>query len=176
MDDTKNSSVIDTLEKLDLKPVKEIFNTGWESGQQYSLSSNGIDTIEPITINSTMDSSSLSNNWLIGANVGSITSPIWTTSISGTSVLNDTAVNVKQSGLFSIQGENADISINGKSLMKTLEALEERLNWLQPNTKLEDDWNELKELGDRYRELEQRCKDKATVWEKLKAMPPPEID
>ena len=75
-----------------------------------------------------------------------------------------------------LEGEGADIDINGKSLMATLQALEERLNVLVPNTKLEAEWDELKELGDKYRKLEQHIKDKQATWDRLKAMPPPVID
>jgi hypothetical protein len=75
-----------------------------------------------------------------------------------------------------LEGEGADIDINGKSLMATLQALEERLNVLVPNTKLEAEWEELKVLGNRYRELEQHIKDKQATWDRLKAMPPPVID
>jgi hypothetical protein len=174
MDNTKNSSVIDTLEKLDLRPVT-VSNIDWSSGQ-YSLSSHGIDAI---TLDSTQNMFSsgtapMGGITISGANAG----PVWTTS-TGPHTIGSISPNpmiVNSAGTVSLKGDNADININGKSLMKTLEALEQRLNWLQPNTELEDEWNDLKELGDRYRELEQRCKDKATVWEKLKAMPPPEID
>ena len=65
----------------------------------------------------------------------------------------------------------ADIDINGKSLMKTFEAFEDRLNMMVPNPKLEKEWDQLKKLGDRYRKLEKQCQDKAAMWTKLKKMP-----
>lgn len=61
-----------------------------------------------------------------------------------------------------------DIKLNGKSLVKTLKALEERLAWLEPNPTIEKEWNELKKLGDQYRTLEAEIKEKISVWEKLK--------
>jgi len=64
--------------------------------------------------------------------------------------------------------ESDDIKLNGKSLVKTLKALEERLAWLEPNSTIEKEWNELKELGDQYRALEAQIKEKMSVWEKLK--------
>jgi flagellar motility protein MotE (MotC chaperone) len=51
--------------------------------------------------------------------------------------------------------------------------LEERLNILVPNFELEKEWNELKELGDKYRALEAKFKEQSKMWEKLKEMPPP---
>ena len=97
-----------------------------------------------------------------GANVG-YSNTMWTTGLSGTS-----AADLNQSGMLSLKGANADIDINGKSLMKTLEALEDRLNMLTPNPDMEAEWDQLRELGERYRELEKLCKEKSTVWNKLK--------
>jgi hypothetical protein len=83
------------------------------------------------------------------------------------------AAKLSSDGIMELHGDNADIVINGQSLTKMLAGFEERLNWLKPNPELEKEWNELKELGDRYREIEARCKEKAKIWEKLKSMPPP---
>ena len=75
-----------------------------------------------------------------------------------------------------LDGEGADIEVNGWSLMNSIKKIEERLNILTPNDKLETEWEELRALGNRYRELEQHIKDKQATWDKLKAMPPPVID
>ena len=70
-----------------------------------------------------------------------------------------------------LQGEGADIRINGVSLTDVLKNIEQRLNILRPNTELEAKWDQLQELGNRYRQLEAELKEKSRVWEKLKAMP-----
>ena len=75
-----------------------------------------------------------------------------------------------------LDGEGADIEVNGVSLIKMLQEIQNRLNILQPNTALEAEWNELFELGKKYRELEQHIKDKQATWDRLKAMPPPDIE
>ena len=75
-----------------------------------------------------------------------------------------------------LEGEGADIDINGISLLKTLQEIQSRLNLLQPNTALEAEWEELYALGRKYRELEQQIKDKQATWDRLKAMPSPVID
>ena len=80
-----------------------------------------------------------------------------------------------QTGRMSLQGENADLDINGKSLKDWMDKVEERLNILTPNPELEKEWDELRRLGERYRKLEKKCKEKAEVWKKLKAMPKPEV-
>ena len=80
------------------------------------------------------------------------------------------------SGKIVLDGDNADIEINGESLVGMLKAIQERVNILTVNTKLESEWEELKALGDQYRALEQHILDKQATWDRLKAMPPPEID
>lgn len=99
---------------------------------------------------------------------------MWTTNT--TAGWNGTGFTAAPSGTITLKGEEADIDINGKSLMKTLEALEERLNLMTPNPELEKEWDDLKKLGDRYRKLEKKCKEKAEVWNKLKSMPKPNIE
>ena len=69
-----------------------------------------------------------------------------------------------------LHGEGADIRINGVSLTDVLKNIEQRLNILRPNTELEYEWDQLRELGNRYRRLEAELKEKSRVWKKLKAM------
>jgi hypothetical protein len=123
----------------------------------------------------------------------SISDPLWTTTTSGTAMtpgyaytigpntVSDLnwanagagagAMHVNQSGRVTLMGENADIDLNGKSLKTWMERVEERLNILTPNAELEKEWDELRRLGERYRKLEKKCKEKAEMWNKLKSMP-----
>lgn len=89
---------------------------------------------------------------------------VWTTNTADWSI----GTIVGQSGTMELRGENADIKVNGRSLMDAIDALEQRLNILVPNPELEKEWDELRELGDRYRELERLCKEKGDMWAKLK--------
>ena len=82
------------------------------------------------------------------------------------------AMVVNQSGSIDIQGQNADIKINGKSMKTWMEQVEERLNILTPNPELEKDWDDLRRLGQRYRALERKCKEKSQMWEALKKVQP----
>ena len=82
------------------------------------------------------------------------------------------AMVVNQSGSIDIQGQNADIKINGKSMKTWMEQVEERLNILTPNPELEKDWDDLRRLGNRYRALEKKCKEKAQMWAALKKVQP----
>lgn len=96
----------------------------------------------------TLDNTSVSKAWTISAGDSSLTSPAH--------------------GTIKLSGENADIDINGVSLKQTLLDIQSRLAMLTPNPTLEKEWEELKELGDQYRKLEQEIKDKMKTWDILK--------
>ena len=70
-------------------------------------------------------------------------------------------------GKLSLKGNQADIDINGVSLMKTLVEIQERLNILTPNIELEAEWEELKRLGQRYRKLEAKILAKKQTFDIL---------
>jgi len=80
---------------------------------------------------------------------------------------NPWAATTLKNGKLELEGKDADVVINGKSLVDTLQALEERLNILVPNPKLEAEWKELKDLGDKYRKLEADLTEKADMWSAL---------
>jgi hypothetical protein len=96
----------------------------------------------------------------------------WTNTTGNTPWLTQSSVAPK----INLDGEGADIVVNGESLVGMLHCIQERLNILTPNPKLEAEWKELRQLGDQYRKLEQHILDKQATWDRLKAMPPPDID
>lgn len=57
---------------------------------------------------------------------------------------------------------------NGKSLIETLNKIEERLAILHTNTELEKKWDKLRELGEQYRALEKDILEKEKIVEILK--------
>lgn len=61
-----------------------------------------------------------------------------------------------------------DIKLKGESLSDMLSAINDRLAILRPNPDLETRWEQLKELGKQYRELEKELLDKEKMWDKLK--------
>jgi hypothetical protein len=75
-----------------------------------------------------------------------------------------------------LDGEDADITVNGWSLVAAVKSIEERLGLYQPNPELESEWAELRELSLQYKKLEQHIRDKQATWDRLKAMPAPDID
>lgn len=109
------------------------------------------------------------------ANSGLTTSTISGIGTGGWSTQVTPALTVGNSGMLSLVGDKADIEINGVSLCETLKNLEQRLNILRPNPSLETEWNELKQLGEQYRELENKILEKQKMWDILKKMPPPDL-
>ena len=87
----------------------------------------------------------------------------WTGTGSNTITL-DSSWNKPASGKLKLDGPEADIEINGESLIDMLCNIEQRLNILRPNPELESEWEELRELGDAYRTLESKIQDKMKTW------------
>ena len=58
--------------------------------------------------------------------------------------------------------------IQGKSITDRLDAIEKRLMILQENTALEAEWNELRELNDKYKLLEEKIIEKQKIYAILK--------
>jgi hypothetical protein len=88
------------------------------------------------------------------------------TGISTTSntITVDSSWNKPASSKIRLDGPDADIEVNGESLIGMLKAIEQRLNILRPNTELESEWSELQELGDAYRKLESKIQAKMKTW------------
>jgi hypothetical protein len=184
-----------TKEKTDLEKLLESIDTtlnnpgavsgscGYESGYG-ATPPYGDDTITISSGSSNWDSNIYSyNNNITGGgfsypnNISATGGPYTISSVgAGTGIsLNPWATNTN-SAKIQLDGEGADIKINGWSLIDAIQKIEERLNILHPNTELETEWEELRALGEQYRKLEQHIKDKQATWDKLKAMPPPVID
>ena len=99
----------------------------------------------------------------------------WVTTTNGTGGYTWANLTEPPSGKISLQGPNADIEVNGESLMSAIRRIEERLNILKPNEKLEAEWDQLRELGEQYRALEKKLQEQSNMWNTLKKMPPSDI-
>ena len=75
-----------------------------------------------------------------------------------------------------LDGADADIEINGVSLWATMQEISNRLNIMHTNPELETQWQELRELGEQYRKLEQHILDKQATFDRVRAMPAPDVD
>ena len=60
------------------------------------------------------------------------------------------------------------ITVDGIDLAAAIRRIEERLNLLEPNKALEAEWDELRELGERYRQMERDMLEKLELVEILK--------
>ena len=174
-------AVIKHKEIDDLSIINDTISIGAIGSDGYSYSHidySAIPTIsagETLTLGNIAFSNGTSSTITLGSGLNS--NAIWTTTGTGTG-WNQSAVGatIGNSGSLSIKGENADIDINGKSMKAWMEKVEERLNILTPNPELEKEWDDLRKLGEKYRKLEKKCKEKAEVWKKLKSMPPPQTE
>lgn len=75
----------------------------------------------------------------------------------GYSALGSQGVAVSKESTLEIKGENADILINGKSMVKFMEAMENRLAILQPDLEKLEHFTALKRAYDHYKALEALC-------------------
>jgi len=121
---------------------------------------------------------SLSPSWPQGSVHSAVGAVYANSSIGGYTFSNtfsntvDPAFGAVKAGTLTLQGQKADIEINGVSLMTVLQGIQERLNILQPNRTLEAEWHQLQELGDQYRKLETELLEKQRMWSQLSARRP----
>ena len=163
--------------KLDLSGITIGGEDDHMGGYEFTANPNDTITLSSLNHNNTMIGGGYTTAGTIGPFTISNTSGVNTAPYTFSAGPN-TSPWYKQttSSKITLDGADADIEINGISLLTTMQEIQSRLNLLQPNTALEAEWQELFELGKKYRELEQQIKDKQATWDRLKAMPPPEID
>ncbi len=97
--------------------------------------------------------------------------PVTITAVPGsgtTWTLTDAYLNSSPNSKITLDGEDADIEINGRSLMQILDGLEQRLGLLKCREDLEADWSELRALGDQYRAKLAEIENKNKMWDTLK--------
>jgi hypothetical protein len=106
------------------------------------------------------------------AGIGNMTSVVNSGSVfsfSG-STLNYDPIDSRLKNSLKVAG-NAEIDgqlkVGGKNLCELLDQIERRLAILTPNPELEAKWEELKELGERYRELEKDILEKEAIYKTL---------
>ena len=170
--------------KLDLSGITIGGEDDHMGGYEFTTSPNDTITLSSLNYNNTVINSGYASPTYGAVPNISITSPnVYTTSGSTGPFTFSAGTNTAPwftqsptSAKIQLDGENADIAVNGWSLVAAVKQIEQRLNLLQPNPNLEAEWDELRALGDQYRELEKQILDKQATWDRLKAMPPPELD
>lgn len=104
------------------------------------------------------------------------------TSIDWNSLHNDTislgpvwsdTLSVNPSSKITLTGDDADIEINGESVVSMLREIRDRLNIIQVSETMEAEWDELRALREQYEAKLAECREKSQAWSALKQMPPP---
>ena len=87
--------------------------------------------------------------------------------ISGT--LND-GLNIgpRSSSKITLEGADADIEINGESVVSVLRDIRDRLGIMKVSEAMEQEWEELRELRRQYEVKLAECQAKSQTWKKLK--------
>ena len=165
------SDILKRMQELSTDEAVEVTRSdytgiNYPSSPAYSINLSGLNS----TWKSTVPSGT--GNVLISSNTGYQSPYTFTSATPNWSIRDDNNV----SSTIDLKGKNADIKINGVSLIDMLTTIQDRLNVMIPNPELESEWDQLRDLGEQYRELEKKVKEQGDMWAKLKAMPPPVID
>ena len=86
--------------------------------------------------------------------------PSWT--------VTDSDIISPNSGKISLQGDDADIEINGESVIGMLKDIRDRLNILKVSEEMEAEWDELRTLREQYESKLAECREKSRAWKALK--------
>jgi hypothetical protein len=158
--------------------IEEILNE-WDLDQAFTqssytdsgvISSLGSDTI---SITAALDNMSITSPYTVTGAMGTtLSNTIYSTGTNATPWFTQSPTSAK----ITLNGEGADVEVNGWSLVDAVKRIEERLGLFQPNPELEREWEDLKELGEQYRKLEQHIRDKQATFDRLKAMPAPDLE
>jgi len=99
------------------------------------------------------------------------TSTTWESPYIITSNWSTSPISVSPAATLDLQGEGADIRLNGESLMETLAEIKDALlipRKINANTQLESEFEELKELRLEYERRVKEFQEKKKVWDILK--------
>ena len=102
-------------------------------------------------------------------------SPSWTNTSPSWTITDSDLIAPVNSGKLTLNGENADIEINGESVVGMLREIRDRLNILQVSEEMEKEWDELRVLREQYEAKLAECREKSQMWSTLKKMPPVEL-
>jgi hypothetical protein len=82
-----------------------------------------------------------------------------------------TPPNTSLSNKLSVNGPDADIEINGESVVGILREIRDRLNILQVSKDMEQEWDDLRVLREQYEAKLEECREKSRAWTALQQMP-----
>jgi hypothetical protein len=86
---------------------------------------------------------------------------------SPTYTFSDLSITHPPSGRITLTGDDADIEINGESVVSMLKEIRDRLNILQISAEMEQQWDELRALREQYEAKLTECREKSRAWKAL---------
>jgi len=92
------------------------------------------------------------------------------TNVSSSITVSDTGATTVSASINTgrVRITDQDIEFDGVGICHTIQKMQQRLAILVPNPRLEAEWQELRDLAQRYRELEIELLEKNRVWNTLK--------
>jgi hypothetical protein len=141
--------------EIDLSDV----NQDWAvdgHGDPFVIHPNWNDTI-------TISSGSLSPGYGAVPPMSALTWP----NTSPTYSFSDLSITQTPSAKITLTGDDADIEINGESVVSMLREIRDRLNILQVSAEMEAEWNELRALREQYEAKLAECREKSLAWQAL---------
>jgi len=87
---------------------------------------------------------------------------------SPTYTWSDLSITQSPSAKITLTGDDADIEINGESVVGMLKEIRDRLNILQVSKEMEAEWDELRILREQYEAKLAECREKSRAWAALK--------
>ena len=131
------------------------------------MSYNIYSTTTPYTYGNITLTPTTGTNWTIGVGGANGTSATDWTNATWTTA----PVTVSQQATIDLRGKDADVVINGESLKETLQAIKEALRIpgrIQQDAKLEESFEELRSIREKYEEKVKEYEEKKRVWDTLK--------
>ena len=135
------------------------YDPGAYPGLGVGAAASGTYTVDTLDLSGNIDWNTLGSNVALG--------PVWSDSIN--------TIGTKPSAKISLTGDDADIEINGESVVGLLREIRDRLNIIQVSESMEKEWDELRALREQYEAKLAECREKSQAWEALKQMPPPKV-
>ena len=123
-------------------------------------------TISPDILNHTLNIGS--SGLMPGYGAVPAMSPLTWPNAAPTYSFSDTSITERSSGRITLNGADADIEINGESVVGMLKDIRDRLNILQVSEQMEAEWDELRVLREQYEAKLSECREKSRVWAALK--------
>jgi hypothetical protein len=115
------------------------------------------------TGNISLTGSSSSGSYNLGAGLGAGAAYPYIYTSTGTGTPNLSPMNLSSSGKIQLTGPDADVIMGDVSLRDTLTAIQTRLGMLVPDPKIEAEFDELRELAEKYQATLKKCQEQLKI-------------